>query len=97
MREEYEELLRTNQALELQMKMLQERVSKANGLEETVRRQELVIERLEARFQTYMQEKRARGTFNDQDRSFLAEHAALGLDRDEFSARNRMVTPSFSR
>ena len=78
------------------MKLLQERVSKATGLEETVRRQELVIERLEARFQTYMQEKRARGTFNDLDRSFLAEHAVLGLDREEFPARDRMVRTSFS-
>lgn len=71
------------------MKMLQERVNKADGLEETVRRQEMVIERLEARFQTYMQEKRARGTFNDLDRTFLAEHAALGLDRNEFQVTRR--------
>ena len=66
------------------MKMLQERLNKANGLEETVRRQELVIERMEAKFQNYMQEKRARGAFNDLDRTLLAEHATLGLDREEY-------------
>lgn len=73
------------------MKLLQERLSKADGLEETVRRQEMVIERLEARFQTYMQEKRARGTFNDLDRTFLAEHATLGLDRDEFRVKKTLT------
>ncbi len=34
---------------------------KADGLEETVRRQELVIEKLEAMINNYMKEKRLRG------------------------------------
>ena len=41
--------------------MLRERIQKADGLEETVRRQELVIEKLEAMITNYMKEKRLRG------------------------------------
>jgi hypothetical protein len=40
---------------------MKERLMKADGLEETVRRQELVIEKLEAMINNYMKEKRLRG------------------------------------
>ena len=40
---------------------MKERLMKADGLEETVRRQELVIEKLEAMITNYMKEKRSRG------------------------------------
>ncbi len=41
--------------------MMKERLMKADGLEETVRRQELVIEKLETMITNYMKEKRSRG------------------------------------
>ncbi len=44
------------------MKLMKERMSKADGLEETVRRQELVIERLEAMINNYMKQKRSGGS-----------------------------------
>ena len=44
------------------MKLLKERINKADGLEETVRRQELVIEKLEAMINTYMKKKRSGGS-----------------------------------
>lgn len=87
--------------------MLRERIQKADGLEETVRRQELVIEKLEAMITNYMKEKRLRGkivplsrvrvrrvfvgVFNDVDRTFLSEHAAIGIQSQQLQvgATNR--------
>ena len=43
------------------MKLIKERLSKSEGLEETVRRQELVIERLESMINNYMKQKRSGG------------------------------------
>jgi hypothetical protein len=40
---------------------MKERLNKADGLEETVRRQELVIEKLEAMISNYMKQKRTGG------------------------------------
>lgn len=54
-------MVRASQAREAELKMMKERLAKADGLEETVRRQELVIEKLEAMINNYMKEKRLRG------------------------------------
>jgi hypothetical protein len=40
---------------------MKDRISKADGLEETVRRQELVIEKLESMINNYMKQKRLGG------------------------------------
>jgi hypothetical protein len=40
---------------------MKDRLNKADGLEETVRRQELVIEKLEAMINNYMKQKRTGG------------------------------------
>lgn len=61
MRAQYDALVRTSQARESEMKLLQQRIGKADGLEETVRRQELVIERLESMINNYMKQKRLGG------------------------------------
>jgi hypothetical protein len=45
----------------VELQIMKERLLKADGLEETVRRQELVIEKLEAMINNYMKEKRLRG------------------------------------
>jgi hypothetical protein len=58
LRGQYEALLRTSQSRDTELTMLKERLHKADGLEETVRRQELVIEKLEAMITNYMKEKR---------------------------------------
>ncbi|CAF5221933.1 unnamed protein product, partial [Rotaria magnacalcarata] len=83
LRAQYDALVRTTQAREVEIKMMKERLAKADGLEETVRRQELVIEKLEAMITNYMKEKRLRGAFSDSDRTFLSEHAALGLESQQ--------------
>lgn len=59
-------------------------MDKAQGLEETVRRQEMVIERLESMINSYVKEKRLKGTFNDSDRALLSEHARIGPMRQNF-------------
>ena len=41
--------------------MMRERLGKADGLEETVRHQEIVIEKLESMINNYMRDKRSRG------------------------------------
>jgi hypothetical protein len=84
---------------------MKDRLNKADGLEETVRRQELVIEKLEAMINNYMKQKRTGGfkdflyinsietissflgAFNDIDRNFLSEHAALGLETEQLQVR----------
>ncbi|CAF5153600.1 unnamed protein product [Rotaria sp. Silwood1] len=66
---------------------MKDRLLKADGLEETVRRQELVIEKLEAMITNYLKEKRLKGAFNDVDRTFLSEHAALGLETQQLQRR----------
>lgn len=87
--------------------VMKERLNKADGLEETVRRQELVIEKLESMINNYMKEKRLRGNdslrcpiislisrsgaFNDVDRTFLSEHAALGLETQQIPVDLRLV------
>jgi hypothetical protein len=45
----------------MEIKLLKERINKADGLEETVRRQELVIEKLESMINNYMKQKRTGG------------------------------------
>lgn len=40
---------------------MKERINKAEGLEETVRRQEVVIEKLENMINNYMKQKRSGG------------------------------------
>ncbi|CAM4823704.1 unnamed protein product [Rotaria magnacalcarata] len=87
LRAQYDALVRTTQAREVEIKMMKERLAKADGLEETVRRQELVIEKLEAMITNYMKEKRLRGAFSDSDRTFLSEHAALGLESQQLQRR----------
>ncbi|CAF4098028.1 unnamed protein product [Rotaria sp. Silwood2] len=87
LRAQYDALVRTTQASELEIKVMKERLLKADGLEETVRRQELVIEKLEAMISNYMKEKRLRGAFNDVDRTFLSEHAAIGLETQQLQRR----------
>ncbi|CAF1270425.1 unnamed protein product [Rotaria sordida] len=87
LRAQYDALVRTTQARELEIKVIKERLSKADGLEETVRRQELVIEKLETMINNYMKEKRLKGAFNDFDRTFLSEHAALGLETQQLQRR----------
>ena len=47
------------------MQVMKERLLKADGLEETVRRQELVIEKLETMINNYMKEKRLKGNVNN--------------------------------
>lgn len=86
---------------------MKERLMKADGLEETVRRQELVIEKLEAMITNYMKEKRLKGraivsfhrgffskgffdylgAFSDVDRTFLSEHAALGVETQQLQVK----------
>ena len=99
LRSQYDALVRTTQARETEFTLMKERLHKADGLEETVRRQELVIEKLEAMINSYMKEKRLRGNgslccplsasmscsgaFNEVDRTFLSEHAALGLETQQ--------------
>ncbi|CAF3501562.1 unnamed protein product [Rotaria socialis] len=87
LRAQYDALVRTSQAREVEMKLIQQRLGKADGLEETVRRQELVIEKLEAMINNYMKQKRSGGVFNDVDRKFLSEHAALGLESQQLQRR----------
>ena len=57
-------MVRTTQTRESELQIMKERLLKADGLEETVRRQELVIEKLEAMINNYMKEKRLRGWLN---------------------------------
>lgn len=87
LRGQYDALIRTTQAREVELNVMRERLIKADGLEETVRRQELVIEKLEAMINNYLKEKRLRGAFNDVDRTFLSEHAALGLENQQLQRR----------
>ncbi|CAF3623238.1 unnamed protein product [Rotaria sp. Silwood1] len=87
LRAQYDALVRTTQARELEIKVMKDRLLKADGLEETVRRQELVIEKLEAMITNYLKEKRLKGAFNDVDRTFLSEHAALGLETQQLQRR----------
>ncbi len=68
MRSQYEALIKTSQAREIEIHMMKERLSKADGLEETVRRQELVIEKLEGMITNYMKEKRLRGLLSRENR-----------------------------
>ncbi|CAF3399034.1 unnamed protein product [Rotaria sp. Silwood1] len=86
LRAQYDALVRSSQAREVEIKLLQQRIGKADGLEETVRRQEMVIERLESMINNYMKQKRL-GAFNDIDRNFLSEHAALGLETQQLQRR----------
>ena len=98
--------MRNSDAREIEMKLVRDRLKEAHGLEETVRRQELTIERMEVMINNYMKDKRSRGTtvlvihleahsslgaLNDLDRTFLSEHAALGIDT------NPVQVKSFSR
>ncbi|CAF3376262.1 unnamed protein product [Rotaria sp. Silwood1] len=87
LRAQYDALVRSSQAREVEIKLLQQRIGKADGLEETVRRQEMVIERLESMINNYMKQKRLGGAFNDIDRNFLSEHAALGLETQQLQRR----------
>lgn len=87
MRAQYDALVRTCQTRESELQIMKERLLKADGLEETVRRQELVIEKLEAMITNYMKEKRLRGAFSDVDRTFLSEHAALGLETQQLQVK----------
>jgi len=41
--------------------MMSDRLRKADGLEDTVRQQEIVIEKLESMINNYMNQKRSRG------------------------------------
>ena len=50
------------QAREIELRLMRERLGKADGLEETVRHQEIVIEKLESMINNYMRDKRSRGT-----------------------------------
>ena len=53
------------------MRLLKDRVAKADGLEETTRKQEMVIQRLEAMINTYIKEKRSAGeTHNFENRLY---------------------------
>jgi hypothetical protein len=115
LRAQYDALVRTTQARETEWSLMRDRLYKADGLEETVRRQELVIEKLEAMINNYLKEKRSRGkpsvvsivtrlvrfqgAFNDMDRTFLSEHAALGLETQQLQViriDNRYDTFVFS-
>ncbi|CAF4222125.1 unnamed protein product [Rotaria sp. Silwood2] len=87
LRAQYDALVRSSQAREVEIKLLQQRINKADGLEETVRRQEMVIERLESMINNYMKQKRVGGAFSDIDRNFLSEHAALGLEAQQLQER----------
>ena len=49
------------QAREIELRLMRERLGKADGLEETVRHQEIVIEKLESMITNYMNQRRARG------------------------------------
>lgn len=67
------------QAREIELRLMKERLGRADGLEETVRHQEIVIEKLESMINSYMNQKRSRGaliifkeTFEEkQNRDFL--------------------------
>ena len=65
LRAQYDALVRTTQTRESEMQVMKERLLKADGLEETVRRQELVIEKLETMINNYMKEKRLKGNVNN--------------------------------
>lgn len=91
LRGQYDALIRTTQAREVELNVMRERLIKADGLEETVRRQELVIEKLEAMINNYLKEKRLRGAFNDVDRTFLSEHAALGLENQQLQVKKNEI------
>ncbi|CAF1083815.1 unnamed protein product [Rotaria sordida] len=92
LRAQYDALVHSTQAREVEIKLLQQRIRKADGLEETVRRQEMVIERLESLINNFIKQKRLGGAFSDIDRSFLSEHAALGLEAQKFQRR---VSPGY--
>ena len=92
LRAQYDALIRTTQAREVELSVMKERLIKADGLEETVRRQELVIEKLEAMINNYLKEKRSRGAFNDMDRMFLSEHAALGLENQQLQVTRFLIS-----
>ena len=49
------------QARDAEMRLMKERATKTEGLEDTVRRQEVVIERLEAIINTHIKQKRSAG------------------------------------
>lgn len=61
LRAQYDALVRNHDAREIEMKLIKDRLKDAHGLEETVRRQELTIERMEAMISNYVKEKRSRG------------------------------------
>ncbi|CAF1546684.1 unnamed protein product, partial [Didymodactylos carnosus] len=88
-RAQYETLLKSSQVRENELQLTKDRLARADGLEETVRRQELVIEKLEAMINTYMKEKRLKGSgaFTDVDRSFLSEHAQVGIETQQLQRR----------
>jgi len=54
-------LVKTTLARELELRMMRDRLRKADGLEDTVRQQEIVIEKLESMINNYMSQKRSRG------------------------------------
>ncbi|CAF1368872.1 unnamed protein product [Adineta steineri] len=96
LRDQYDALVRTMQAREIELRLMRERLGKADGLEETVRHQEIVIEKLESMINNYMRDKRSRGMFTDVDQTFLSQHASLTTDFDRRQT-NRQETRIIER
>lgn len=61
--------MKTMQAREIELRLMRDRLSKADGLEETVRHQEIVIEKLESMINNYMNQKRAQGLLISPDKA----------------------------
>ncbi|UJR36369.1 hypothetical protein I4U23_029094 [Adineta vaga] len=88
LRAQYDQLVRKSQTREAEIKAARERVNKADTLEDTIKYQDRVIERLQAMISSYMRQKRTEGTINDIDRTLLTEHAALNAETKKL-LRNR--------
>ncbi|CAF1097140.1 unnamed protein product [Adineta steineri] len=84
LRIQYDQLVHKSQSLEKEIRITKERVDRADTLEDTMRYQERVIEKLQAMISNYMRQKRSDGTINDIDRTLLTEHAALGVETKRF-------------
>ncbi|CAF1455382.1 unnamed protein product [Adineta ricciae] len=88
LRAKYDQLVRKSQAREAEIKTTKERIDRAEALEDTIKYQERVIEKLQSMISNYMRQRRSEGTINDIDRTLLTEHAALGVETKRLM-RNR--------